>query len=503
MIISRTVLGLAAGLSAVLASPVEKRDGGDNIRSDLLPDAVRIIPRFNTRNSTSDLDGFKGAILLKNGKQTSCEVALMDNTYAFVAANCLDYTNAGSSGHSDKASSVSSDSSAISSNGGAGLVASNSLQLNQTTQYTVMVSQGFTDSYATLNVGAVTPNSQYDPVSFANNVALLQFTSGSADEFVNYIASWRPEWTSLYYVRRSLNAATNSTWNEPMMSAEGASADNSGCSAANPLYSLNTQDLMCNTMETTNIFNSSCSTPYGSIYGVVGTNTAIAALYSHSAVAVDSAKPGPFCHGYTIYNYYIVLQHYIHWAMQIMGQKAPVFHSHISEYSEVLDPNYTMTIPSPKNVAGYTVYGGDLYNLQNPATETAAAAHKKISGGAIAGIVLALLSLLGLLAGYFIWRRGKKMESNRVRRWWFFGRFDNEEERKNDPNAPPREYMDDMEYAPHRDHDLIDNETVYNEPVTPRDRDNSPPHPLKYKDSEDGNDNSKGKMNPSSFAIEF
>ncbi|KAJ1801522.1 hypothetical protein LPJ59_000196 [Coemansia sp. RSA 2399] len=485
----------AIPLQAIAGQPIppnavfNRRDSnsGPSNHDPNIGDLLAGLSGFRRRNSTSDLDGFKGALLLKNGKQTSCEVALMDNTYAFVAANCLDYVGASGSAGSN--------------------VGNGTLQLNQTTQYTVMVSQGFVDSFATLNVITVTPNSQYDPVSFANNVALLQFDSGSSSDFVNYIASWRAEWDSMYYVRRTLNSATNSSWNEPMMTTYGANADDAGCAAANALYSLNTQDLMCNTMMTTNIFNNSCSIPYGSAYGVVGTNTAIAALYSHSAVGISSAKPGPFCHGYTTYNYYIVLEHYIHWAMQIMGQKAPVFHSHIAEYSEVLDPNYSMIIPNPKNVKGYTVYGGDLYNLQNQATVGSMAAHKKLSGGAIAAIVLSLLGLLGLLAGFFIWRRAKQAESNRVRRWWFFGRFMNEDGKERDAHGAPREYMDDMEYAPHRSSqggDLMDHETIYNEPISPRNADNSPPHTLKYKNEESGDVKpNANKSNPPSFAIEF
>ncbi|KAJ1663180.1 hypothetical protein IW140_005653 [Coemansia sp. RSA 1813] len=489
MFIGRTVLVLAAGLSAVLASPIAKEQ--------------EVTTQFFRRNSTSDLDAFKGALLLKNGKQTSCEVALMDGTYGFVAANCLDYSSSSSSGKGSSSESSSAIGNADSTGYDTGSSSSGvPLQMNQTTQYTVMVSDGFVNSFATLRVSKVTPNPQYDPVSFANNVALVEFDSSSS-EFVNYIASWRPEWTSTYYVRRTLNPATNGSWSQPVMSAYGANSDDTGCAAANPLYSLNTQDLMCNTMVTTNIFNNTCSIPYGSVYGVVGTNTAIAALYSHSAVGIDSAKPGPFCHGYTTYNYYIVLQHYVHWAMSIMGRKAPVFHSHLAEYSEVLDPNYSMIIPSPKNVKGYTVYGGDLYNLKDPAASEEA--HKKLSGGAIAGIVLALLALLGLLAAYFIRRRMKKAESNRVRRWWFFGRFVNEDEANE--HRPPREFMDEMEYAPHHgNEDLMDHSTVL-EPNSPRNADNTPAHPLKLKSEEaeeDRENNGRSnKSNPPSYAIEF
>ncbi|KAJ2693269.1 hypothetical protein GGH99_001244 [Coemansia sp. RSA 1285] len=457
-------------------------------------------------NSTSDLDGFKGALLLKNGRQTSCEVALMDNSYGFVAANCLDYQSSTSNG----------------------TTLDGQLQLNQTTEYTVMVSQGFVSAFATLGVSRVTPNKQYDPVSFANNIALVEFSAtSSADAFVNYIASWRPEWSSMYFVRRTLNTATNASWTQPATatSAADTAGDSAGCAAANTLFALNTQDLLCSTAVVANVFNASCAIPFGSVYGVVGANTAVAALYSHSALAAagNDSQPQaePFCRGATTYNYYIVLQHYVHWAMELMGRKAPVFHSHLAEYSEVLDPNYSMAVPSPKSVAGYTVYGGDLYNLQPPAgSHGEEEGKKKLSGGAVAGIVLALLALLALLAGLFLWRRMRKLKSNRVRRWWFFGRFDTSDEKREQQQQqqnnqmPPRELMDDLEYAPHarrsRDSwdgaaDLMDQNTVIGS------SDNTPPHPLKLKsgsgsgsDSEDERSPRHGKAgSPPSYAIEF
>ncbi|KAJ2622097.1 hypothetical protein GGI25_003526 [Coemansia spiralis] len=460
--LGRTLLALAAGLSGLLASP-------------LADEPTHALFR---RNSTSDLSAFKGAVLLKNGVQTSCEVALMYNTYAFVAANCLDYITT--------------------SNG-------TSLALNTTTSYTVAISQGLTDAYGTFSVSSVTPNPKYDPVSFANNVALLQFASNGGSSFVNYIASWRPEWTNRYFVRRSLNAASNSGFNQPVLTAYDSTSDDTACAQANQLFSLNQKDLICNKLSTASIFNSSCAIPYGSIYGVVNVNTAIAALYSHSAVNGKTEGPKAFCSGYTIYNYYIVLENYIHWAMSIMGTKAPVFHSRIPQYTETLDPGYSMAIPNPKNVEGYTVYGGDLYHLTGDASK----ASHKLSGGAIAGIVLGILVLLALLA-YFIRRKLKEQADNRVRRWWFFGRFFKDEE--DSRHDPPREFMDDMEFVPQRDlmgpSTSIAPDSGMISPSLKSHNDDMPTN-LKYKKEyeaeaeAEANRDEKSRSHPPSYAIEF
>ncbi|KAJ2448140.1 hypothetical protein EV183_005580 [Coemansia sp. RSA 2336] len=391
MKLGTSLLTLAAGLSSVLAGAIGEVH----------------YPTLFRRNGTEDLQSFKGAVLLKNGEQTSCEVALMYSTFGFVSAACLDYTDASAK------------------------------TLNTTTNYEVAISSGLTSSYGRFRASKITPNPGYDPVSYANNIALVEFESNGS-EFVNYIASWRQDWVEFYYTRRSLSKEASSTWNSPSTTLYNAQPDLSACAQANTLFMYNQKDLICNELTTPSIMNASCSIPYASIYGVNDPNAAVAALYSHSAVSND----GSLCGNEKMYNYFIVMQNYVHWAMSIMGKKAPVFHTRIPEYTEVLDPGYSMTIPK-SSVEGVAVYAGDLYHLKSDPAE-AAEEDGGLSPGAIAGIILGLLALLALL-GFFIYKKlRERYESNRVRRWWFFGRFEKEEKPEDvgppvpDPNDPQR-----------------------------------------------------------------
>ncbi|KAJ2672443.1 hypothetical protein IWW42_002808 [Coemansia sp. RSA 1085] len=391
MKLGTSLLTLAAGLSSVLAGSVGEVH----------------YPTLFRRNGTEDLQSFKGAVLLKNGEQTSCEVALMYSTFGFVSAACLDYTDASAK------------------------------TINTTTNYEVAISSGLTSTYGRFRASKVTPNPGYDPVSYANNIALVEFESNGS-EFVNYIASWRQDWVEFYYTRRSLSNAASSTWNSPATTMYNAQPDLNACAQANTLFMYNQKDLICNELSTPSIMNASCSIPYASIYGVNDPNAAVAALYSHSAVEND----GSLCGNEKVYNYFIVMQNYVHWAMSIMGKKAPVFHTRIPEYTEVLDPGYSMIIPK-SSVEGVAVYAGDLYHLDSNPAE-AAEEDGGLSPGAIAGIILGLLALLALL-GFFIYKKlRERYESNRVRRWWFFGRFEKEEKPEEvgppmaDPNDPQR-----------------------------------------------------------------
>ncbi|KAJ2810681.1 hypothetical protein H4S07_002532, partial [Coemansia furcata] len=91
--------------------------------------------------SASDMSTFRGAVLVKNGQPTSCEFALIDNQSAFLAANCLDYSN--------------------------GLV-------NQNTKYEIYFdnAKGQGPGRATLIPDKIIVHPLYNPTSFANNIAV-------------------------------------------------------------------------------------------------------------------------------------------------------------------------------------------------------------------------------------------------------------------------------------------------------------------------------------------
>ncbi|KAJ2779395.1 hypothetical protein H4R18_004040 [Coemansia javaensis] len=383
-ILGHAALALAAGLSAVAAGPIDEQGAGRGLAR---------------RSGTGDLQAFKGAVLLKNGRPTSCEVALMYTTVGFVAANCLDFAEDSGKGAA----------------------------LNTTTQYQVAISQGLTTPLGVFPATQVTVNPKYDPKSFANNIAVIQFASNGGGDFVNYIASWRPEWLQLYLTRRSVGAG--GAWAQPVLTQAAPVSDTAGCAAANELFALNQQDLICSQLVTQSPANASCVVPFGSVYGAVDPNVAIGALYSHSAVYGKSESV--LCGnggGARVFNYYIVMQNYVHWAMSVIGVKAPVYHGRFAEYTENLDPGYSMKIPSGKDAKGVVVIGGDLYGTG--ATGAAAETDGKsgMSTGAIIGLVLALLALLALLGWLLRRYLLKKLLDTRVRRWWFWGRHNKDNE---------------------------------------------------------------------------
>ncbi|KAJ2522751.1 hypothetical protein H4217_000538 [Coemansia sp. RSA 1939] len=89
----------------------------------------------------------KGGVLVKNGKQTSCELGIIDSRAAFVAAPCLDY----SSGNS----------------------------VNQSTKYEVYLDAGIDNIAAKYTVTSITVHPGYNAETNANPIAILQFNKDS------------------------------------------------------------------------------------------------------------------------------------------------------------------------------------------------------------------------------------------------------------------------------------------------------------------------------------
>ncbi|KAJ1945181.1 hypothetical protein GGF37_001822 [Kickxella alabastrina] len=395
-------LALAAGLSMVRAS------SGN----------LHFYNSFVKRNSTNDLQGFKGAILLKNGEQTTCEIALMRSTYGAVSASCLDYTD------------------------------DNDQSVDTSTNYEVAISAGLVGTYGTFKVAKLTPHPHYDPSSYANNIAVIQFDNGGRGDFINFIASWRPDWKTLYYVRRTMFDVAKAGWNTPVTTVYNSTVDSGDCARASDVFASNQNSFFCNQLSTPSIYNSTCAVPYGSIYGEVSPNLAIAALHSHSAVYGSDG----FCGTAKIFNYYTVLADYIHWIMGVTGKPAPIFHTKSPEYKEITDSNYSMVIPSRIDTEKVGVYGGDIYTVKRKAetptisqlietqvdnTESlpptsvpsmVPASTKTQSKPVLAVVILAVVASVIAGLGLVVWlilrkmRRKNIAKTSRARWWWLSDR---------------------------------------------------------------------------------
>ncbi|KAJ2658331.1 hypothetical protein IWW48_004097 [Coemansia sp. RSA 1200] len=122
----------------------------------------------------------KGGVLVKNGKQTSCELGAIDSTAAFVAAPCLDLTG-------------------------------NTVDTNTT--YEVYLDTGIDSKSAKYTVESITVHPEYNSTTFLNPVAVLQFNKNSSENWSNPIAIDRNNsWGDVVLSRRGLADLGTMEW---------------------------------------------------------------------------------------------------------------------------------------------------------------------------------------------------------------------------------------------------------------------------------------------------
>ncbi|KAJ1670494.1 hypothetical protein GGF38_001487, partial [Coemansia sp. RSA 25] len=283
--------------------------------------------------TAADIANFRGAILVKNGIPTSCELALIDNQAAFVAANCLDY----------KSGQVSAD-----------------------TKYEVYFdgAKGNAPGRATINPGDIYVNGFYDPTSYANNVAVVKFDFSAQGAWRNFFAVNRLEWNNIVYVRRQLlNAAEDSmaaAWSTPAVVSQLNS--DSGCAKASGLFSSNQDDMLCSKQSVTSPVSDRCSLPYGSLYGVASRAMAVSALYSHTVTYGNK-----MCNngGGDAYHFYTQLSNYTRFARHVLGRKLSEYIENADQYLELRHiTSYRMRYPESDNDQGTSMFGGDIFAVQ-------------------------------------------------------------------------------------------------------------------------------------------
>ncbi|KAJ2722683.1 hypothetical protein GGI07_003146 [Coemansia sp. Benny D115] len=284
-------------------------------------------PSFVKRLETSRVNDMKGAILYKGDKPTTCEVALVSNLVGFVSANCLDYMDGTTS-------------------------------LNAQTTYQVLASSGNTTTMGKYKVDSVVPHPDYNPTTFANNIALLKFNSGATLQTKNYIAANRAEWSSEFFVRRGVVANSADAWAAPQVVTKSGDST-SGCGSASTLFSSNINDFVCTEqVEVTNNNGQSCAMPYGSVYGVHDPDLAIAGLYSHSVIVGSES----LCGYKQIFNYYTILSNYLEWGGNT-AQATIYLYVTDENYVNNMRSGYKMAEPSGSPSVQGKVVGGDLNSI--------------------------------------------------------------------------------------------------------------------------------------------
>ncbi|KAJ2887357.1 hypothetical protein IWW38_005158 [Coemansia aciculifera] len=175
------------------------------------------------------------------------------------------------------------------------------------------------------------------------------------------IAAGSSKWNKLGYLRRSLSDVPNAVWNNPKYLVTTQSED-SACSLGSPVFSANRKNFICSNSTAKVPAGGSCKLPYGLVYGVVKSNVAPAAIYSHTVVFGSG-----LCSNFEKLNYYVQLSSYLSWGAKVAGYKMKIVYdsdntSSTNEKKMPTNSTYTMEIDASV-VPGVAVYGGNLFTL--------------------------------------------------------------------------------------------------------------------------------------------
>ncbi|KAJ2429041.1 hypothetical protein GGH19_001283 [Coemansia sp. RSA 1807] len=282
---------------------------------------------FTRRTVTSsNLNDFRGALFVVASTQTSCEMALIDSAAGFVAASCLTFKSSG--------------------------------KVDQSLDYRVAIAGTDGESTKFGSATLVDAHPKYNPTTYANNLAIIQWGDSDDIDWHQYIAQDRPDWDNVFYTRRTMSSVSGKSWNTPAVVSTVGSAVPGGCSAANNLYNSNQDWFLCMAQTTTSMANQNCQSPYGAAWGVYQPNNiAIAALYSHSAIYGGDKLCGSTGNQY---HYYTMLQPYTAWAAKLTGRRVYTYAAD-ADYSYSSSTSYGMSNSDASGVSGVTTVTGDMY----------------------------------------------------------------------------------------------------------------------------------------------
>ncbi|KAJ1956876.1 hypothetical protein GGI12_005189 [Dipsacomyces acuminosporus] len=273
--------------------------------------------------STSSLPDQRGALLVVDGKQTTCEVALIDSRSGYVAASCVKPKNG---------------------------------KVDVSKKYEVFIDNGPKASPSKYRVSDIEVSFLYYEATYMINLAIVQFNKEEEVSWKNPVAEFSTGWDDLYYVRRTLDNAQDMKWNTPVVKAQ--LKDSDGCSEASETYKKNPNAFLCIDSGTQSIFKEPCQVPYGSIYAVKKPgDMSIAALYSHSSVYGTDT-----CGNSKQFHYYTVLGHYNSWASSYLKYNITTLSPPTG--AKTPPPSWSGDNNIPPSNPKITTFSGDLYPRQ-------------------------------------------------------------------------------------------------------------------------------------------
>ncbi|KAJ2890182.1 hypothetical protein GGI21_006266, partial [Coemansia aciculifera] len=229
-------------------------------------------------------------------------------------------------------------------------------------------------------IDTITVHPSYDPVTKANNVALVQYNKGSTVTWFNYNAIKPTNWTGIIYAQRYLSDVNGMAWATPKVYTQSNTGDSTLCPQLSPLYKANEGSMACSSGVSTSpsASLSSCSVPYQVAYAFFS-NTATyvyqAGFFSHAVVesGTDMCKYGQQR------SYYTLISDYLEFAVATLGRTVYYYNPNNATMPQT-NLGFTMTLPTSAAPAGANMLSGDFYaNQTTTPSQTSSSSSRTIS----------------------------------------------------------------------------------------------------------------------------
>ncbi|KAJ2813364.1 hypothetical protein H4S07_000739, partial [Coemansia furcata] len=275
-----------------------------------VPSAASVLPRQqDVTASANDIFKVKGGLFIKNGKQTSCGLGILDNMASLMSADCLDFVNG---------------------------------KVDASSNYEAFIDAGYDGATARYTVQNVTVHPSYDPKTKANNVAVIQYNSGSKVTWYNYNAIGPSNWDGYVYVQRYLSDIDGMAWATPKVYTQ--DSGDSLCSDLSPVYNANMKDFACGrgTVSPPTSALGTCNVPYQMVYATFsGTYVYQAGFFSH--VVIQDGND--LCEYSSQRTYFTLISDYLAFANSVIKRTVYYFNK-INSTKPQTSPAYAMTKPS-------------------------------------------------------------------------------------------------------------------------------------------------------------
>ncbi|KAJ2607457.1 hypothetical protein H4S08_004819 [Coemansia sp. RSA 1365] len=281
------------------------------------------------RDTTTDkLSARKGGVLFKNGLQTSCGVALLNNQAALVTADCFDFIGK---------------------------------NVARSLYYQIYTSRAFTKTSKGFDLRDIIVHPDYNPVTKANNIAVVTYNTDKEKDWEMETAIDFDTWKARVYTQRYIKNMTGLVWDSPEYKTEDTVTQDDSCSELSPIYKANTDKFTCTTTLATPLMtnSSSCKIPYPVLYAQMGDDLYQAGLFSHSVV-----KGGDNICDNEVHSYYTLIGDYLAFAEKALDKKFK-YHGSDSSSTPQSDPEYSMKDASTGVIDGTLMLGGDFYNPES------------------------------------------------------------------------------------------------------------------------------------------